>query len=132
MSVLFHGKASNRNITNECDQCIARKVPELCKAYTPGKSDHDFNARITRLEQIIEAALPQYCSPGTPTSSFVDVQGGSRPRSASMFAEDDYRSQIEEQDPSGGTFHSGKWYGNSASGSIAPDTVIAQVSLLRS
>lgn len=42
-------------------------------------------------------------------------------------ADDDNRSQTEEQDPSGGTFQSGKWYGNSASGSIAPASVLEQV-----
>lgn len=41
--------------------------------------------------------------------------------------EDDNRSQTEEQDPSGGTFQSGKWYGISASGSVAPASVLEQL-----
>jgi hypothetical protein len=36
----------------------------------------------------------------------------------------------DEQDPSGGTFQSGKWYGNSASGSVAPASVLEQVNVL--
>lgn len=35
----------------------------------------------------------------------------------------------DEQDPSGGTFQSGKWYGNSASGSVAPASVLEQVNV---
>ncbi|KAG8910276.1 hypothetical protein FRC01_006418 [Tulasnella sp. 417] len=41
--------------------CVARKVPELCKNYQPGKTE-DFNARLTRIEQIIEHAFPQYAT----------------------------------------------------------------------
>ena len=37
---------------------------------------------------------------------------------------------MDEQDPSGGTFQSGKWYGNSASGSVAPASVLEQVNVL--
>jgi len=97
-------------------QCVARKVPELCKAYTPGKSDQDLSSRVARLEQIIEMALPQF--------SGLDSSGSDRRRSVSI-TEDD-RSQ-EDQEASGGAFQSGKWYGNSASGSIAPGTVLEQV-----
>ena len=39
--------------------------------------------------------------------------------------EDDNRSQTEE--PIGGVFQSGKWYGNGALGSVAPASVIEQV-----
>jgi hypothetical protein len=76
------------------------------------------------LERIVEAALPQYCSSDNPdgTTSVLD-----RPRSASAGPEDDDMSQTQEQDPSGGTFQSGKWYGNSASGSVAPASVLVQV-----
>lgn len=104
-------------------QCVARRVPELCKAYTPGKADHDLSARIARLEQIIEAALPQFCLGSTAHSGSDDLQ---RPRSSSV-GDDDNHSQPDDQDPSGGTFQSGKWYGNSASGSVAPGTVLEQV-----
>lgn len=107
-------------------QCVARKVPELCKAYTPGKADQDINARLSRLEQIIEMAMPQYCSSGS-LNLFTEMSNDRR-RSMSP-AEDDNRSQTEEQDPSGGTFQSGKWYGNSALGSVAPASVLEQVRL---
>ncbi|KAL0574671.1 hypothetical protein V5O48_007287 [Marasmius crinis-equi] len=102
-----------------CSHCVARKVPELCKAYTPGKSDHDLSARIARLEHIIEAALPQFCDIGS--------RGSLRRHSPSQL-EEDTRSQHEEEPPAtGGLFQSGKWYGNSASGSIAPGPVIEQL-----
>ncbi|KAG8902432.1 hypothetical protein FRB99_004495, partial [Tulasnella sp. 403] len=42
-------------------RCVARKVPELCKNYQPGKTE-DFNARLSRLEQIIDMAFPQYAT----------------------------------------------------------------------
>jgi hypothetical protein len=107
-------------------QCVARKVPELCKAYTPGKNDQDLNFRLSRLEHIIETALPQFCTSGSSRSSLEAVLSNGRQRSISP-GDDDTRSQTEEQDPSGGTFQSGKWYGNSASGSVAPAPVIEQV-----
>jgi hypothetical protein len=107
-------------------QCVARKVPELCKAYTPGKNDQDFNFRLSRLEHIIETALPQFCTSESSRSSLEAVISNGRQRSISP-GDDDTRSQTEEQDPSGGTFQSGKWYGNSASGSVAPAPVIEQV-----
>ncbi|KAF7775966.1 transcriptional regulator family: Fungal Specific TF [Agaricus bisporus var. burnettii] len=106
-----------------CSHCIARRVPELCKAYTPGKADHDVNARIARLEQIIENALPQFWA----GNSMQHDANGSVQRSSPSIAEDDNRSQPDEQDPSGGTFQSGKWYGNSASGSVAPGPVLEQL-----
>ncbi|KAF9268017.1 hypothetical protein L218DRAFT_954410 [Marasmius fiardii PR-910] len=102
-----------------CSHCVARKVPELCKAYTPGKSDHDLSARISRLEHIIEAALPQFCD--------VSFRSSTRRRSPSH-VDDDIRSQNDDDPPAtGGLFQSGKWYGNSASGSIAPGPVIEQL-----
>ncbi|KIK68090.1 hypothetical protein GYMLUDRAFT_36919 [Collybiopsis luxurians FD-317 M1] len=104
-----------------CAHCVARKVPELCKAYTPGKSDQDLNLRIARLEQIIEMALPQFAGMDDSISSMPD-----RHRSLSV-TEDDARSQHEDQDALGGAFQSGKWYGNSASGSIAPGSVLQQL-----
>lgn len=98
---------------------MARKVPELCKAYTPGKTDQDVNSRLARLEHIIEMALPQFCSPNSGYRVPYISEG-----------DDDSRSQTSDQDPSdpsGGTFHSGKWYGNSASGSVAPASVLEEV-----
>ncbi|KDR83690.1 hypothetical protein GALMADRAFT_236024 [Galerina marginata CBS 339.88] len=109
-----------------CSHCVARKVPELCKAYTPGKADQDLNARISRLEHIIEMALPQFCTPETPNSYTMEHNSASGRHRTPSNGEDD-RSQTEEQDPSSGIFQSGKWYGASASGSIAPASVIEQI-----
>lgn len=109
---------------------MARKVPDLCKAYTPGKADQDLSARLSRLEHIIEMALPQFCTPGTPYSSLDTNPLNERRRSMSV-GDDDTRSQTEEQDPSGGSFQSGKWYGNSALGSVAPASVLEQVCVLK-
>ena len=107
-------------------QCVARKVPELCKAYTPGKTDQDLSFRLSRLEHIIEMALPQFCTPGSSSTSLEATISNGRQRSLSP-GDDDTRSQTEEQEPGGGTFQSGKWYGSSASGSVAPAAVIEQV-----
>jgi hypothetical protein len=111
-------------------QCIARKVPDLCKAYTPGKTDQDINARLTRLEHIVETALPQYCNLASPlglSSEFTDLPRSQQPDSTG--AEDDVRSHSEEQEAcaAAGSFQSGKWYGTSVSGSIAPAPVLEQV-----
>ncbi|KAH9951597.1 hypothetical protein B0H21DRAFT_684345 [Amylocystis lapponica] len=111
-----------------CSHCIARKVPELCKAYTPGKTDQDIHVRLARLEHIIETALPQYCSHGHSSTPFSDGGGGyDRRRSLSPGADDGNRSQPEEEDPNGGMFESGRWYGKSASGSIAAPVVLEQL-----
>jgi hypothetical protein len=72
-------------------------------------------------------ALPQFYSPVTPGSS---AALGDHRRSRSAGLDDDIQSQHEEQDPSGGTFQSGKWYGNSASGSVATASVLEQVGLM--
>ena len=87
----------------------------MCKAYTPGKTEQDFNTRIARLERIVEAALPQFCS---PDDAMPPIDG----------QDDDDTSQTHEHDPNGGTFESGKWYGHSVSGSVAPRAVLAQAS----
>lgn len=107
-------------------KCVARKVPDLCKAYTPGKADQDLNARVTRLEQIVELALPQLCSPGGPIPSASDRNSISRHRTPATY-DDETRSLPEDHEPGGGTFDSGKWYGTSVSGSIAPGALIEQV-----
>jgi hypothetical protein len=83
--------------------------------------------RLSRIEHIIEMALPQFCSPGTLGSS---TAIGDNRRSGSAGLDDDLQSQHEEQDPSGGTFQSGKWYGNSASGSLSTASVLQQVGLM--
>ncbi|TDL29590.1 hypothetical protein BD410DRAFT_780039 [Rickenella mellea] len=112
-----------------CSHCVARKVPELCKAYTPGKSDQDIHVRLARLEHIIETALPHYAGPSTPGSPSVGHHfgGSGRNRSRSSTPDDDNASQAEEHDVAAGTFQSGNWYGNSASGSIAPVPVLEQL-----
>ncbi|KAG9317669.1 hypothetical protein JVU11DRAFT_1880 [Chiua virens] len=107
-----------------CSHCTARKIPELCKAYTPGKSDQDLNARLARLEHIIELALPQYFHGSVSPSA---VPSERHNRASSEGPDEDNRSITDEQDPSGGTFQSGKWYGNSASGSVAPASVLEQL-----
>ncbi|KAJ6536624.1 hypothetical protein B0H10DRAFT_2143017 [Mycena sp. CBHHK59/15] len=112
----------DRNVP--CSHCVARKVPELCKAYMPGKSDQDVTVRLARLEHIIEMALPQFCPPESPNPMDPSI---SADRHLSMSQDDDARSLPDEHDPSGGTFQSGKWYGNSASGSIAPGSVLEQL-----
>ncbi|KAJ7781184.1 hypothetical protein B0H16DRAFT_1497372 [Mycena metata] len=104
----------DRNVP--CGHCVARKVPELCKAYMPGKTDQDVSVRLARLEHIVEMALPQYAHFGGDPSSSLDRR-----------QDDETRSLPDEQDPRGGTFQSGKWYGNSASGSIAPGSVLEQL-----
>jgi len=107
---------------------VARKVPDLCKAYTPGKPDQDIHLRLARLEHIIEIALPQFAS----ASGFSSKDGWSRERirSLSPSADTGAHSQADEDDFGGGTFQSGKWYGTSASGSIAPGSVLQQVGSL--
>jgi hypothetical protein len=106
-------------------KCVARKVPELCKAYTPGKADQDLNARVTRLEQIVEMALPQFCSPGGFAAS---ERNSVHSRHRTPAYDDDSKSLPEDHEPGGGTFDSGKWYGTSVSGSIAPGALIKQAS----
>ncbi|KAA1466416.1 hypothetical protein DENSPDRAFT_831235 [Dentipellis sp. KUC8613] len=104
-----------------CSHCVARKVPELCKAYTPGKPDQDIHLRLARLEHIIEVALPQFVS--GPLSG---LSRGSH-QSTSPGPEGGSHSQADEEDLGAGTFQSGKWYGSSASGSVAPAHVLEQL-----
>ena len=103
-------------------------MPELCKAYTPGKPDQDIHLRLARLEHIIEVALPQFAQ----GSSFSSKRGWLREhaRSLSPSADAGTQSQTEEDDFGSGTFQSGKWYGTSASGSIASASVLQQVRVL--
>lgn len=119
-------RLQHNNVTEASLQCIARKVPELCKAYTPGKPDQDLSVRLARLEHIIELALPQYFhSSASPSAMPSDGHNCA----TSEGPDEDNRSITDEQDPSGGTFQSGKWYGNSASGSVAPASVLEQVNV---
>ena len=105
-------------------QCIARKVPELCKAYTPGKTDQDVHVRLARLEHIVETALPHFWNQGHSLDT-QDIMSERRRSPSPM--EDGNRSQAEEEDPCGGMFESGRWFGKSASGSVAAPVVLEQV-----
>lgn len=98
-------------------------MPELCKSYTPGKTDQDIHVRLARLEQIIETALPHYWSQGNATPG---SESGDRRRSMSPM-DDGNHSQPEDEDPNGGMFESGRWYGKSASGLVAAPAVLEQV-----
>ncbi|THH32913.1 hypothetical protein EUX98_g1303 [Antrodiella citrinella] len=103
-------------------KCVARKVPELCKAYTPGKTDQDINLRLSRLEHIVEAALPHHWKTIAQIDGFDD-----RNRSNSPGADDDGRSQADDEDTNGGVYESGKWYGNTAFAYIAAPAVLSQL-----
>ncbi|CCM01598.1 uncharacterized protein FIBRA_03658 [Fibroporia radiculosa] len=103
----------------------SRKVPELCKAYTPGKTDQDIHVRLARLEHIVENALPHYWHQDHSSGSPEVI--GDRRRSPSPSADDGNRSQAEDEDPCGGMFESGRWFGNSASGSVAAPVVLEQL-----
>jgi hypothetical protein len=113
------------------DQCVARKVPELCKAYTPGKSDQDIPARVARLESIIESAFPHLSGyPNTPSADPLSAMPGS----GSVVDEDSDSSPDERQASDGrvyqgGRFEGGRWYGDTVSTSIAPTAVLEQVRL---
>jgi hypothetical protein len=107
---------------------VARKVPELCKAYTPGKPDQDIHLRLARLEHIIEVALPQFASGSGSTSK--DRWSREHAQSLSPDADTGSHSQVDEDDFGSGTFQSGKWYGTSASGSVAPASVLQQVKMV--
>jgi hypothetical protein len=67
-------------------------------------------------------ALPHLAGPSSH-----DAQHRFTHRIPSPGPDDDSHSQTDEQEANGGLFQSGKWYGNSASGSIAPSTVLEQV-----
>jgi hypothetical protein len=100
-----------------CSHCIARKVPELCKAYSPGKPDQDVHSRLARIESVLEAAVPQLWSQS-------DINFGRR--SVSPGLEDD-TGIAEGNDNMTGVFYRGSWLGSSAVGSIASPIVLEQV-----
>ncbi|EKM59964.1 uncharacterized protein PHACADRAFT_250787 [Phanerochaete carnosa HHB-10118-sp] len=102
-----------------CSHCIARKVPELCQPYTPGKSDQDLAARLSRVEQVIQAALPQHwnASQSGYDANSVDAQT----------ADDDRNSQADEEDMAAGIYDSGSWFGTAASGSVAAPAMLERL-----
>lgn len=101
-----------------CSHCVSRKVPELCKAYSPGKPDQDVHSRLTRIESVLEAAVPQLWSQSDRNFSR---------RSASPGMEDD-AGIPEGNDNMTGVFYRGSWLGSSVVGSIASPIVLEQVS----
>lgn len=129
-------------------QCVARKVPELCKNYQPGKTE-DFNARLTRIEQIIEHAFPQYASgdlTSPPSPRDFGSFSGNLPGSSGQWnndqamevdrSQDDPKSSVSSRssspgpggpEPSGGMLEAGKWFGTSALGSVNSRPIIEQV-----
>ncbi|KAG9039629.1 hypothetical protein FRB95_009210 [Tulasnella sp. JGI-2019a] len=136
-----------------CGHCIARKVPELCKNYQPGKQE-DLNARLNRIEQIIELALPQfaageYTTPSSPQEygsmlppSNGDgywVPGGNERYSMELdgrYAPEGRKStsssrsgspKPEDHAPAGGMLESGRWYGTSALGSVYSRPILEQL-----
>ncbi|KAG8762065.1 hypothetical protein FRC11_011396, partial [Ceratobasidium sp. 423] len=114
-----------------CSHCIARRVPELCKNYTPGKGEGDLNLRIARLEQIIEMALPHISASVSISSSgeIIFPQQGrpSYSRSASPSNETDEGAVVGTLDAAGGTFQSGKWYGAGALDSVSVAPILEQL-----
>lgn len=117
----LHG---NINLCPKCDRqipcshCVARKVPELCKAYSPGKPDQDVHSRLARIESVLEAAFPQLWSQSDHHFSRQSTSPG---------VEDD-PGIAEGNDNMTGVFYKGSWLGSSAVGSIASPIVLEQVS----
>ncbi|KAG9049504.1 hypothetical protein FS837_009984, partial [Tulasnella sp. UAMH 9824] len=131
-----------------CGHCVARKVPELCKNYQPGKTE-DFNARLTRIEQIIEQAFPQYASgdlTSPPSPRDFGSFSGNLPGTNGQWnndqameidrSQDDPKSSVSSRssspgpggpEPSGGMLEAGKWFGTSALGSVNSRPIIEQL-----
>ncbi|KZS97957.1 hypothetical protein SISNIDRAFT_436686 [Sistotremastrum niveocremeum HHB9708] len=105
-----------------CGHCIARKVPELCKAYTPGKSEQDLHLRLSRIENIIERALPHLAKDADLESGFADGSLG-RQRSPSGSPDDD----ADDDDGAAGRLTSGRWHGVSAIGSVSSGPILEQL-----
>lgn len=103
-----------------CSHCVSRKVPELCKAYSPGKPDQDVHSRLARIESVLEAAVPQLWSQSDNSFN----RGSTSPG-----LEDDVGIP-EGNDNMTGVFYRGSWLGSSAVGSIASPIVLEQVNLI--
>lgn len=76
-------------------------------------------------------ALPQFVgssNPGSPSPNGHARMNRGDSGSMSPDDDDDDNSQAEEGDVGGGSFESGKWFGNTVSGSVAPATMLEQVS----
>lgn len=83
---------------------------------------NQLSSRILRIEHVLELALPQYWSGSSPGDTH-----GERYRSVSSGPDDENLSGAEEQDPVGGSFQRGSWFGHGASGAIASASVLEQV-----
>lgn len=110
-------------------------MPELCHAYQPGKAEGDLHARLSRVERIIEIALPQYAGAGlagTPDHASMKppplpTTPGQRGPSPSSSHEDELR---EDEIPNAvGTLqdHGGPFYGDEALGSVNATPILEQV-----
>lgn len=143
--------SQSRILTPHLLQCVARKVPELCKNYQPGKQE-DFNARLNRLEQIIELALPQFANaeftaPSSPHESgfglpypsegYWSAPGAERNGMDldARFNQDGPKSPAssrsgspkpDDHAPAGGMLESGRWFGTSALGSVYSRPILEQ------
>lgn len=110
-----------------CGHCVARKVPELCHAYQPGKGEGDLHLRLARVEQILELALPQFSGTSSPGSAdHVHLHRHHREMSILSSPDDSNR---EDDLPNGGagTLQSGRWFGASAVGSVSSAPILEQV-----
>lgn len=112
-------------------------MPELCHAYQPGKAEGDLHARLSRVERILEIALPQYAgtsggasSPGSsdmkpppPMSSLA------APREASPSSSHEDELREDELPNAVGTLQdqSGPFFGDEALGSVNATPILEQV-----
>lgn len=108
---------------SNASQCVARKVPEMCKAYTPGKSEQDMHLRLSRIENIIERALPHLAKDADLEGGYADG-GLGRARSPSGSQDED----VDDEDAAAGRLTSGRWHGVSAIGSVSSGPILEQVS----
>ncbi|CAG7848690.1 SubName: Full=Uncharacterized protein {ECO:0000313/EMBL:CCA69088.1} [Serendipita indica DSM 11827] len=96
----------------------SRKVPELCKGYTPGKSENDLHLRIARLERIIEQALPNFAHDSLSDHGSPTLHNDARSRASSP----------DDPATKGGSLQSGgAYFGNSALGSVASMPILEQL-----
>ena len=77
-------------------------------------------------------ALPQFANSSTPNSPSITPAAGTANRrdSGASTPSDGEASGTEEPDHCSGTFERGKWFGSSVSGSVAPASVLEQVSCI--
>jgi hypothetical protein len=85
---------------------VSRKVPHLCQPYEPGSSgEAALHARLLRVEQIIEAALPNFAKKRRSKSPALYDGSRARPHKLSVSSDDEDQSVSEDHDPAEeGTF----------------------------